>query len=127
MVCIVTGLMLSACAAGQVTTTTGAASIVMRQDEAMPGLLEPIHAAAFTNQYAIFRVSSNGCTDKNDIAPVISRDSHEVVITLRRLREDNCKALVEEGVELIWSFEELGPRPGEPVEINNPYQLAPES
>ena len=29
----------------------------------MPGQLEPIHAAAFTRDLAVFRVSSNGCTD----------------------------------------------------------------
>jgi hypothetical protein len=30
-----------------------------------------------------------------------------------------------EGVEIIWSFEELGLAPGERVRVNNPYQLPP--
>ena len=54
---------LSACAtAGEPTVSTAG----------MPGALEPIHAAAFTKDQAVFWVSSNGCTRKEDLIPIVS-------------------------------------------------------
>lgn len=91
----------------------------------MPGQLEPIHAAAITRDLAVFWVSSNGCTDKDDLTPVIDRAGDGSTITLRRIDEDTCDHPMAEGVEIIWSFEELGLTPGERVRVNNPYQLPP--
>ena len=89
----------------------------------MPGALEPIHAAAFTKDQAVFWVSSNGCTRKEDLIPIVSLQGGNAVITLRRIDEDRCRDPLTEGVELKWSFEELGLTPGSPVSVNNPYQL----
>ena len=91
--------------------------------EGMPGQLEPIHAAAFTRDLAVFRVSSNGCTDKADVKPFITRLKDSAVITLRRLDEDRCTRPVKDGVQLQWTFEELGLPPGANVVVNNPYLL----
>lgn len=91
----------------------------------LPGQLEPIHAAAITRDLAVFWVSSNGCTDKDDLTPVIDRAGDGSTITLRRIDEDTCDRPMAEGVEIIWSFEELGLTPGERVRVNNPYQLPP--
>jgi len=90
---------------------------------AMPGQIEPIHAAALVNDLAVFWVSSNGCTGKDDLMPVVSLHGDASVITLRRIAEDRCETPVEDGVEMIWSFEELGLKPGAQVSVNNPYQL----
>ena len=90
---------------------------------AMPGQLEPIHAAAITQDLAVFWVSSNGCTDKDDLRPVVDHAGDDSIITLRRIDEDRCDAPVADGVEVIWSFEELGLKPGSRVSVNNPYQL----
>ena len=95
------------------------------QTVAMPGQLEPIHAAAITNDLAVFWVSSNGCTDKDDLRPVVDRLRDQSIITLRRIDEDRCDRPLADGVELQWSFEELGLAPGTRVSINNPYQLPP--
>src|SRR5690606_27977676 len=65
------------------STTTSVMSIV--DTSGMPGEMEPIHAAAFTADSALFQVSSNGCTDREDIQPIVSRVDDEVVVTLRRL------------------------------------------
>ncbi|KPF83397.1 hypothetical protein IP78_02395 [Brevundimonas sp. AAP58] len=92
---------------------------------AMPGQLEPIHAAAITRDLAVFWVSSNGCTDKDDLTPVVERARDGSTITLRRIDEDTCDQPMAEGIEIIWSFEELGLAPGERVRVNNPYQLPP--
>ncbi|WP_395944519.1 hypothetical protein [Brevundimonas sp.] len=106
---------LSACAGSLDQPTVSTAG--------MPGALEPIHAAAFTKDQAVFWVSSNGCTDKDDLIPIVSIKGADAVITLRRIDEDTCKAPLVEGVELKWSFEELGLTPGSPVSVNNPYQM----
>ena len=57
----------------------------------MPGALEPVHAAAFTRNEAIFWVSSNGCTRKEDLIPIVTIQGGDAVITLRRLDEDTCR------------------------------------
>lgn len=89
----------------------------------MPGQLEPIHAAAFTRDLAVFWVSSNGCTRKDDVRPFVTQTRDSAVITLRRMDEDRCKRPMAEGVQLEWTFEELGLPPGAPVSVNNPYLM----
>lgn len=90
---------------------------------AMPGQIEPIHAAAITRDLAVFWVSSNGCTDKSDLRPIVDHIGAASTITLRRIEQDDCKTPMADGVEVIWSFEELGLIPGSRVSVNNPYQL----
>ncbi len=90
---------------------------------ALPGQLEAIHAAAIANDQAVFRVSSNGCTRKADLTPVVRTERDGAVITLRRLREDPCGQHQPEGVEMSWSFQELGLAPGARVTVENPYQM----
>lgn len=90
---------------------------------AMPGQLEPLHAAAFGKDVAVFWVTSNGCTDKSSLKPIVSRQGGDAVITLRRLSEDRCDRPLADGVEVKWSFEELGLTPGDRVSVNNPLQL----
>lgn len=90
---------------------------------AMPGQLEPIHAAAITRDLAVFWVSSNGCTDKDDLRPIVDHMGADSTITLRRIEQDDCETPIADGIELIWSFEELGLTPGSRVSVNNPYQL----
>lgn len=89
----------------------------------MPGELEPIKAAAVVNDLTVFWVTSNGCTRKDDLLPVVSTRGSASVVTLRRLIEDRCTRPQEDGIELRWSFEELGLKPGANVTVNNPYQL----
>ncbi len=93
--------------------------------EALPGQVEPVHAAAIARDEAVFWVTSNGCTAKEDITPVV-RDTHEgPIITLRRIKEDRCRESRPEGIEVRWSFEELGLAPGSRLSVENPYQLPP--
>lgn len=88
-----------------------------------PGQIEPIHAAAIADDQAVFWVSSNGCTRKGDLTPVVRPAGEGAVITLRRLKEDRCGEPRPEGVEISWSFQELGLEPGARVTVENPYQL----
>lgn len=107
-------VLASACATGRDPAVSTAG---------MPGQVEPIHAAAFTRDLAVFWVSSNGCTSKADVKPFITRLRDTAVITLRRVDEDRCADPKSDGVQLQWTFEELGLEPGAEVSVNNPYML----
>lgn len=89
------------------------------------GQIEPIHAAAIAQDQAVFWVSSNGCTRKDDLTVVVRRSGDASVITLRRIKEDRCEAILPQGVEMRWSFDELGLAPGARVTVENPYQVTP--
>lgn len=115
-----TGLILSACA---VVERALPARLQTARAEPQPGQIEAVHAAAIAQDQAVFWVSSNGCTDKASLTPVVQRSGDAAVITLRRVREDRCTHPRREGVELRWSFEELGLAPGSRVSVENPYQL----
>ncbi|RZJ39929.1 MAG: hypothetical protein EON86_13450 [Brevundimonas sp.] len=93
--------------------------------EVLPGQIEPIHAAAIGQDQAVFWVSSNGCTQKADLTAVVRQAGGGSVITLRRINEDRCTRSQPQGVEMRWSFEELGLAPGSRVSVENPYQLTP--
>jgi hypothetical protein len=90
---------------------------------AMPGQMEPVHAAVIAHDQALFRVTSNGCTAKADLTPVVRQARNEAVITLRRIKEDRCQRPVADGLEITWTFEEMGLAPGARVSVENPYQL----
>ncbi len=93
--------------------------------EDLPGQIEPVHAAAIARDEAVFWVTSNGCTAREDITPVVRASSDGPIITLRRIKEDRCRETLPEGTELRWSFEELGLAPGSRLSVQNPYQLPP--
>ncbi len=88
-----------------------------------PGQIEAVHAAAIVQDQAVFWVSSNGCTRKADLLPVVRQEGDASVITLRRLKEDRCLQPLDQGVEMRWSFREMGLAPGTRVSVENPYQL----
>ncbi len=90
---------------------------------ALPGRVEAVHAAAIAQDQAVFWVASNGCTAKADLTPIVRKGSDGAVLTLRRLKDDSCTQSLPEGVELRWSFQELGLEPGAQVSVENPYQL----
>ena len=91
----------------------------------LPGHIEPVHAVAIAQNQAVFWVSSNGCTAKEDLSPVVRASDDGPIITLRRLKEDRCRESLPEGVEMRWSFQEMGLEPGTRVSVENPYQMPP--
>lgn len=64
---------------------------------------------------------SNGCTNKEDFAPVVSdRGDDRFDVGFRRTNPDNCKALMPDGRRMSWSFAELGiPRQSRVVLMNH--------
>lgn len=84
--------------------------------------LETLSAARFENGVVIVRVGSNGCTRTSDFAVEVETGT-AVTLTFNREQPDVCRALVPDGVELRWSYEELGLTSGQAVAIRNPVQL----
>ncbi len=82
---------------------------------------EAIRSARFEDGALVVRVDSNGCTQASDFELSVV-DGAPADITVRRVREDLCKALVAEGVELRWTYADLGLEPGAPARILNPLK-----
>ena len=89
-----------------------------------PGGVEPIRAAAVGQDTVLFWISSNGCTEKSDLVPVVRETYDGARVTLRRVRDDRCTNPEKNGVELRWSFEEMGLAPGTRLQVANPYRPA---
>ena len=82
---------------------------------------DAIRSARFEDGALVVRVDSNGCTQASDFELSVV-DGAPADITVRRVREDLCKALVAEGVELRWTYADLGLEPGAPARILNPLK-----
>lgn len=117
------GLRMMAVATASGALLAGCATISGPAPDAMPGVLEPIHGAAFTDNLAIVRVTSNGCTTKEDLVPFVQQSRDFSILTVRRLNEDLCRTPMDDGLEVQWTFEELGLPKGTTVTVNNPFRL----
>lgn len=93
--------------------------------EILPGQVEPVHSAFIAHDQAVFRVTSNGCTTKADIIPVVRPSNEGPIITLRRIKEDRCAETQPEGASISWTFDELGLPSGSRLSVDNPYQMPP--
>ncbi len=68
----------------------------------------------------VARGPSNGCTQKSDLTVDVRQRGGEFRVTFGRSRDDYCRAIVPNGVEIPFGFEELGARPGARVVVTNP-------
>ena len=120
---LVAPLMLGGCViyasdSGERTTvrTASATSVEMEPRE-----LESVHGVRFEREQALVRVTSNGCTEKSDFSvEIVDGGAMAGEMTLVRDEPDNCRALIAEGVELSWSYEELGLERGAALVLANP-------
>lgn len=83
---------------------------------------EAVRAARFDNGRLTVRANSNGCTSASDFE-VLLVGADPAELTLTRSRPDLCRALVPDGVELSWTYQELGLEPGETARLRNPIRL----
>lgn len=88
----------------------------------VPGTQESVQAAAIAQGQAVFWVGSNGCTTRDDLMPVVSQYRGAATITLWRVSEDDCDAPIPGGVEVRWTFEEMGLPRGTDVRVGNTYE-----
>ena len=114
-----TGALLSGCA-GLQSLLPGTRAVPATVS--VPGTQEPVQAAAIAQGQAVFWVGSNGCTTRDDLMPVVSQYRGAATITLWRVSEDDCDAPIPGGVEVRWTFEEMGLLPGTDVRVGNSYQ-----
>lgn len=94
-------------------------SVNVSRNDAPPA--EAIREARFADGALVVRVDSNGCTQASDFEVAVA-DNNPVEITLRRTKQDLCKALVPDGVELRWTYADLGLEPGTAARILNPLK-----
>ena len=94
-------------------------SVNVSRNDAPPA--EAIREARFADGALVVRVDSNGCTQASDFEVAVA-DNNPVEITLRRTKQDLCKALVPDGVELRWTYADLGLDPGTAARILNPLK-----
>jgi hypothetical protein len=94
-------------------------TVAVTRNDAPPA--EAIREARFADGALVARVDSNGCTQASDFEVSVS-DGSPTEITLRRTKQDLCKALVPDGVELRWTYADLDIEPGTPARIFNPLK-----
>jgi len=83
--------------------------------------LEPLYAADAARDALTIRVSSNGCTKKEDFVALVSPTKAGVTVSFRRERPDRCRALVMAGVALSYTYAELGLDGQAPFLLLNPF------
>ena len=97
-----------------------AASAAQARPDAQPQRAEVVYGARFDERGLTLRVASNGCTRKEHFSLRIS-PGRETRILAVRTRPDVCRALVRGGVDLTWSYAELGVRRGAVVRVMNRF------
>lgn len=114
-------LMLAACSSSPAPS--------VQPSRAVAGERETIHAWREQADGSLrIQVRSNGCTDKDSFDPVVMVDPRRgwaFTVELRRLRPDHCRAFLPEGVELVWTRDELGLPPRAAVRVINPEAPTP--
>lgn len=98
--------------------------VMVRINRSADAPLETVRAARIDGGRLTVRVESNGCTDAADFAvEVTAGDDGWTDLALRRTDPDLCKALVPDGVEVSWTFEDLGLEVGAKARLVNPTRL----
>ena len=70
--------------------------------------LEPLYQARATRDALVIRVSSNGCTKKEDFAFFLERKGEAVTLAFGRKRLDPCRSFAMGHADLVFSYAELG-------------------
>ena len=82
--------------------------------------LEPLYAARAGREALTIRVSSNGCTKKDDFAFYVERKGDAVSLAFGRKRIDSCRSFAMGHQDLTFTWAELGVAPRTPVFLLNP-------
>ena len=102
-------LLVSACATKAVYSSPDAGMVE----------LEPLISAEVRADSLVIRVTSTGCTAKEDFAFFVERQGNRVAVAFGRRKMDHCKA-APRPMEIAFSYGELGLKPGQAVAIVNP-------
>ena len=110
--------LLSACV---VYDSTGGENVTVQVNNKDAPPAEAVRGARVENGELVVRVDSNGCTQASDFELAVS-DGTPATVTLRRTKQDLCRALVRDGIEVRWSYADLGLDPGATVQVLNPLK-----
>lgn len=84
--------------------------------------LEPVFAAIAGKSALTIRVSSNGCTKKEDFAFYVERRGSVVTVAFARKRLDTCASFAAGRTDIVFTYEELGLDPAVPFFLANPHR-----
>jgi len=84
-----------------------------------PAELEPVHKVVADRRGLTVRVTTHGCTNKADFAHFTEPKGQAMTIAFARRRLDRCRSGDGE-VDILFSYEDLGLTPGQPVMVLNP-------
>jgi hypothetical protein len=85
-----------------------------------PQRTEAVYAVEAAREAVRIRVSSNGCTRKQDFQARRNGGRESAEITFVRVRQDNCRSFAVGGVWLTFDNRELGLRRGGSFTLGNP-------
>ena len=105
--------LLGGCASGRPPILAPAASTL--------GELEPLYSAHAGREGLVVRVSSNGCTTKEDFAFYVERTGEAATLALGRKRLDPCRSFAMGHADLSFTYEGLGLDRRTPVFLLNPF------
>lgn len=82
-----------------------------------------VFGATVETDAVVFRVTSNGCSDESyfDI-DVRRRGDERYAVGLDRIREDDCRGFMPDGVDVVYTFDRIGIPEGADVAILNPVR-----
>jgi hypothetical protein len=122
--------------AGLAMAILGLAGCATQQDtydDGVYAVVEPVLAwRQARNGDMVVRVFSNGCTNKDSFEAVATgspRAGWAFDVTLTRYAPDTCEAILPQGVELVWTADELGLPATAPMTLTNPvdtYRSVPQ-
>lgn len=85
------------------------------------GELEPLYSASAGKEALTIRVSSNGCTKKEDFAFFVERKGEAVTLAFGRKKLDPCRSFAMGHADLTFTYAELGLAPRTPLFLLNPF------
>ena len=99
---------------------TAAPPIVAPAGSAL-GELEPLFSASAGKEALTIRVSSNGCTKKEDFAFFVEKKGEAMTLAFGRKKLDPCRSFAMGHTDLTFTYAELGVAPRTPVFLLNPF------
>ena len=83
--------------------------------------LEPLSSDSAGRDALTFRVSSNGCTKKEDFAFFVERKGEAVTLAFGRRKLDPCRSFAMGHADLVFTYAELGVAERTPLFVLNPF------
>ena len=87
--------------------------------EPAPAELEPIHMLVADRRGLTVRVATHGCTTKADFVHFTEPRGQATTIAFARRRLDRCRS-GQGQLDILFSYEDLGLSPAQPVIVLNP-------